>query len=297
MKKYITISSFLIFTTVVFSSLIGGVNITYADSASGDIGWPCANETPPTCGIITETMVFIDDSNGILSNNYYIYHNFVGSSNLSPIALTTSGPVGIIYSVGMSPNAMSSYIAFAKNQLQNTTGSLDPMSIFGATKTWSGMDMTQVPLSSPSVKKGLMSFIAPKEDAFLPDLIMPKYIDERFVQIDRFQTNVEATTTITSPIKQKDLFYRPLGIYGGNKIVLYKSKEIDTLDDRSQKTITFPPPSIAGVVPFGSVVSNTQAPAPATDNTTVSTDTSVPVPQSWWSSFWCFIKGLFGKSC
>jgi len=85
---------------------------------------------------------------------------------------------------------------------------------------------------------------------------------------------------ITDPRKKEDLFYSPLGIYGGNDIVLYKSKEIQTLDDGSKKTITLPPPSIEGVVPF-----------------TGASGTPASASHSWWSGFWCFIKCIFGKSC
>ncbi len=261
MRKYLNV--LLIGFVVLTVPLASRVNIAHADSATF-YPPPCAvgedpntgATVPATCGEFTET--FTIDSLDTLSDIAYIYRSY-SDENCGPyVSLATSTSVELMTNPYKN---QWSYLVFAKNQLQGATGSLDPMSIFKTDYSNGGpgigeCDSTNI-ATSTEVTKGLMNFVISKNDS---DLLSQSInssggapipgIDGKFVALDSLLINPYVQTTITDPRKTVDLFYSPLGIYGGNDIVLYKSKEIDTLDDGSKNTITFPPPSIDGVVPF-----------------------------------------------
>jgi hypothetical protein len=325
MKKYLLISSSLVFVVIIFCS--ESVNIAHADA----IGWqhpPCSgysvvgmeqptNTPPATCGFFTESITL--DNLDMLSNAAYIWVQYDSAGTIN-FSIATSTSVSLLLD-GIYDS--QSYFAFAKNSLPDATRSSDPMSIISTITATSsnetdfngyhyvnigdGVANVEVINPSPIVQKGLMRFVVQEND---PDLLgasalaadsttTMSVIGGNFVDLNSLTINPFVQEPITSPITYKDFFYSPLGIYDGNDIVLYKSKEIDTLDDGSKKTIAFPVPSIDGVVPLGGAAATVQASRPAISTQTVTNPatSTTPVSQSWWSSIWCFITGFFARSC
>ena len=121
---------------------------------------------------------------------------------------------------------------------------------------------------------------------------------------------------ILSPIISKDYIYTPLGFVkdkGRYKLLVYKSKEVWTLDDKSQTEKIFEAPNIEGLTKkLPDQIATTQDVSPSPQLTEIliketpnqeekPTQDVSPSPQltehpklSLWSRFWNFLKRLVG---
>lgn len=294
-QKGIFVASFLVVIIAV-----GTVGIAHADAPTFEP--PCADASCTAYAHYFEASFTIDNLNPV-ENVAYVYRGDWSIDGDNTYKLVTSTAVDVdtaAYKKGWS------YIAFRKNQLKTATGSSDPMSIF-TTKMVTGEFTDKVPvqdvISTSEVQNGLLKFVISKNDE---NIGLSKHdqsnqydhveiIDNKYIPFPD-AANPYISVPVTSPIKQKTIFYSPLGIYNNKYIVLYESKEIQTLDDGSQKTISLPPPSTVDITPLNGPAPTAQAPAPKA-SVPVAAETPVEVSQPWWSGFWCFIKGIFGASC
>ena len=303
MKTGTVVVSPLVCMIIVCLSMFGGMKIAHADSYDIYIP-PCASPYNPeyqktsavACGVFVETFYF--DNLDKLKDTAYVYLRGEFEGGASSIELSTSTPVVLYLDLG-GPSHYS-YFAFSKNKLQGATGSSNPMSISTTTVTQGSIDgpdfntIHQELLTTPGVQGGVMNFVVPNGDDSLglsalshqSSISKITDIDGKFVQLSDPSLDPSIKVSVTNPVKKRDLFYSPLGIYKDVNIVLYKSKQIDTLDDGSIKTTVFPPPSIDGVVPLMGI-----------SNTLALTPSPSPATQPWYLALWCFIAGLFGNAC
>lgn len=287
--------------TPLFAAIIIGIStigIAHADSSTFGPP-PCTYDK--TCGYVRAS--FTIDNLNLIEKIAHLYRGDWSIDGDNTYKLVTSTAVDVdtaAYKKGWS------YIAFRKNQLQSATGSSDPLSIF-TTKMVPGEFSDEVSvqsvISTSKVQNGLLKFVVSKDDKNVGlskhDQSNPydrvEVIDNKYIPFPS-AANPYMSVPVTSPIKKKTIFYSPVGIYADKYIVLYESKEVQTLDDGSQNTITSPPPPMQGIASLDGAVPVAHAPAP-TAITPVATSTPSEVSQPWWSGFWCFIKGLFGTSC
>ncbi|GEM_PF-3416604 len=302
MKNYKAILSSTAAVLVIFFSVVNGARIVHADSALFEAP-PCSYsyDVPATCGYYSES--FTLDNLSLVQSIAYVYRidtNAVSETGNFSLATSTS------LDLEVDPYKSNwSFSAFLKKALPEATGSTDPLSIVGTTteiSNYSGETYsTHSLISSPKVNEGLMDFVVPKDDEFLglsalqaaggaASLGATTTIDDLFVMVNSTSINPFPQTAITDPRREVHLFYSPLGVYKGKYIVVYKSKEADTLDDGSVKKYAFPAPQIPGVVAF-------EASAGTSTLATTTVDATSSVPRAWWMGFWCFVKGLFGSSC
>jgi hypothetical protein len=330
----------LIIIAILVLSAVGTTKIARADSPTYEPP-PCAQgeqavpdpeggytyvQASSTCGFFTET--FTISNLNVLSNVAYIYRDDSGYLEGDTISVVAST------SINLETNPYKQnwdYFGYSKNQLrlQSYGEQIDPMSIFttsSLSELWP--DESTHNYSEPFLTsdvgnwEGVMFFVVPQDDDALglssllanSNIQTSTYpvIDGKFVYLDSNGVSPYVVEPITSPIKEVDYTYSPLGTYGGNKIVLYKSKAIQKLDDGSQNVLTFNPPQIAGVIPLGTSAALVSTPgqgsiqttALATNQTSSSvadvaaTDTPVQVIQApWWAQWWCSLTRIFGSSC
>ncbi|MBI5421351.1 MAG: hypothetical protein HZA35_03545 [Parcubacteria group bacterium] len=104
--------------------------------------------------------------------------------------------------------------------------------------------------------------------------------DDRHIVVTADDGNF--TVPLPSSLKNRELTYVVTRATDG-KLILNKTKEIITLDDGSKKETDFPVQQVVQSQQQASSTEVKQAPS--------------AVQKSWWARVWCFVKGLFGRTC
>ncbi len=276
MKNLITILASLI-------SVLGIACLATADSGpmAPECSWPYPDQDSPTCKAIdvsfelinssefTDKFYILENSSGIFGENYSIHNN---------------GPIGVAY------KSTDTYLAIDKNYF-DTQGGIN--GVFES-KTISNNEFEETIMSiknNDEFLKHAVGVIILKTDSFKDYLSYQSGEDFKKSTTDFFRFSNDyypySKETLLSPVKEKIMVYEPLGFIsdgGQTKLLVYKEKEITTLDNGSKSEKTFKIAEIDGlskIAPWEEVVKEQVQPENRTE-------------LSLWQKFLNFIKRIFG---
>ena len=270
-----------------------------------------------TCGVFTQSIV-IDLSSYL---NQVIPLQSKGGTYMSCSKVYyVVAPEGKLYGPTIDSWVGGSNTVILKDYVEKS-GGIDNLYRYEQADCFSEETTTvAVPKDGEGYSSNIIELLLPKNDLKDFDLedaywVSTTTIGGLFTEIPTISAYHQAS--LPNVIKHKDYYYRPAGFYCDtpsmcNKLVLYRYKEIWTLDNEMKEEHQLFKPSLKGLR-LALLTSSTEASlksSPTTSSaptptTSTNSQKALPTPLTvkptpsipWWARFGCWLIELFGGKC